>query len=189
MIIQPAGRSDLPRLVELRNQSKAWLAAHGSDQWQNPWPNHEAMVERLQASIDAGETWMVFDDQDQPVATLALDRYADPQLWTPEEREQPAFYLHRLIVDRAHAGRGYGTRLLDWACDHAAAEAALWVRIDVWTTNMPLQRYYLAHGFQHVRTLELTDCPSGALFQRLALPTPTHNIIQRARPPVSKEFS
>lgn len=108
------------------------------------------MVERLQTSIDAGETWMVYDG-DQTIATLALDRYADPQLWTPEERDQPAFYLHRLIVDRDHAGHGHGANLIDWACDHAAAEAALWVRIDAWTTNIALQRYYLAHGFQHVR--------------------------------------
>lgn len=80
------------------------------------------MVERLQASIDAGETWMVYDG-DQTSATLALDRYADPQLWTPEERDQPAFYLHRLIVDRDHAGHGHGANLIDWACDHAAVEA------------------------------------------------------------------
>lgn len=43
-----------------------------------------------------------------------------------------------------------------------------WLRIDVWTTNPALQRYYQGQGFRHVRTLANTDYPSGALFQRLA---------------------
>jgi hypothetical protein len=43
-----------------------------------------------------------------------------------------------------------------------------WVRIDVWTDNVGLHRYYQQRGFRHVRTLDLSDCPSGALFQRHA---------------------
>jgi hypothetical protein len=41
------------------------------------------------------------------------------------------------------------------------------VRIDVWTDNVGLHRYYEQRGFKHVRTLDL-DYPSGALFQRPA---------------------
>ena len=41
-------------------------------------------------------------------------------------------------------------------------------RIDVWTDNIGLHRYYENRGFKHVRTLDLADYPSGALFQRPA---------------------
>jgi hypothetical protein len=39
---------------------------------------------------------------------------------------------------------------------------------DVWTDNTGPHRYYEAQGFRHVWTLNLTDYPSGALFQRKA---------------------
>ena len=50
-------------------------------------------------------------DNGTDVGTVALDDFADPQLWTPHERSQPALYLHRLIVRRTHAGLGAHPRL------------------------------------------------------------------------------
>lgn len=144
----------------------------GIDQWREPWPTHEAMVERMLASINAGETWMLYEDG-APVASLALDQHADPNLWTPAERAEPARDLHRLVVTRSHGGRGLGAAILDWACDRTAHEGARWVRIDVWSDNQALQRYYRAHGFTHVRTLDPTHYPgypSGALYQRRTVP-------------------
>ncbi|MBO0811928.1 MAG: GNAT family N-acetyltransferase [Microlunatus sp.] len=148
----------------MREEASAWLESKGIDQWRNPWPTADAQEQRISASIAAGETWMITDDGTD-VATVALDDFADPQLWTPDERRQPALYLHRLIVRRTHPG--LGAHILDWASAKAAAEGRNWVRIDVWTGNLALQRYYQRHGFRHVRTVQ-SDYPSGALFQRPA---------------------
>ena len=38
----------------------------------------------------------------------------------------------------------------------------------MWTDNIGLHRYYEQRGFVHVRTLDLSNYPSGALFQRKA---------------------
>jgi hypothetical protein len=54
---------------------------------------------------------------------------------------------------------------------HARPSRTAWeplVRIDVWTDNIELHRYYEKRAFKHVRTLDLADYPSGALFQRPA---------------------
>jgi len=75
-------------------------------------------------------------------------------------------YLHRLIVRRKYSG--LGADVIDWACKRAGELGNDWVRIDVWTDNTGLHRYYEQQGFRHVRTLDLTDYPSGALFQRKA---------------------
>lgn len=75
-------------------------------------------------------------------------------------------YLHRLIVPRKYAGLGHD--VIDWACERAGQLGNRWVRIDVWTDNVGLHRYYENRGFKHVRTLDLADYPSGALFQRPA---------------------
>jgi predicted N-acetyltransferase YhbS len=74
--------------------------------------------------------------------------------------------LHRLIVRPKYAG--LGADIIDWACKRAGELGNDWVRIDVWTDNIGLHRYYEQQGFRHVRTLDLTDYPSGALFQRKA---------------------
>jgi predicted N-acetyltransferase YhbS len=101
-----------------------------------------------------------------PAATVALDTFSDPKLWTPEEQQQPAMYLHRLIVRRKYSG--LGTDVIEWACKRAGELGNNWVRIDVWTDNVGLHRYYEQRGFHHVRTLDMIDYPSGALFQRKA---------------------
>lgn len=165
MNIEPATLDDLPVIIAMREEASRWLAERGIDQWREPWPNAEAQAERIAASIKAGETWMV-RDQGATAATVALDEYADPRLWTPVERREPALYLHRLIVRRTWSG--LGREILDWVCYRAAAIGKAWVRIDVWTDNYALHSYYRHQGFRHVRTLPLTDYPSGALFQRRA---------------------
>lgn len=164
MIIGIATRAHLATIVAMRDEASTWLAERGIDQWRKPWPDHDAMADRIAASIDAGETWMVHDDS-EVIATVAIDRYADPDLWTQAERAEPACYLHRLIVRRSHAGAG--AVILDWADHRAAQEQAHWIRIDVWADNPGLQEYYRLHRFAYIRTSGLADYPSGALFQRL----------------------
>jgi GNAT superfamily N-acetyltransferase len=115
-------------------------------------------------------------DDDTPAATITINRWAKPELWTEEEAAEPALYAHKVTVDRAHGGQGLGAELLDWAGTRAADEGDDWLRVDVWTTNERLQDYYLQQGFTYVRTVVLPHNPSGALFQRPAEPVPTPHL-------------
>jgi GNAT superfamily N-acetyltransferase len=164
MEITPATAEDLEILIAFRDEASRWLRARGIDQWSSPWPSDDLMAEGMLRNIKAGETFIVWDAR-TPVATITVDRWANPDLWTPAEAAEPSLYAHKLTVARAHAGRGLGTR--------AAENGAIWLRLDVWTTNHELQRYYLDQGFTHVRTVVLSHNPSGALFQRPARPAPT----------------
>lgn len=103
-----------------------------------------------------------------PAATITLDRDADARLWTPEEIAEPALYVHKLAVDRAYAGTGLGSALLDWAGEQAVQQGAKWLRLDAWSTNLRLQAYYLEHGFTHVRTASDPEVVSGWAAQRPA---------------------
>src|SRR3954470_3961204 len=105
MIVRRAGEADLPAISQIRAESRQWLAEIGSDQWQKAWPNEEAAEARLAASIVTGGTWIV-EDGSHALATLALDDFSDPHLWTPEEQAERARYLHRLVVARGNAGKG-----------------------------------------------------------------------------------
>jgi len=167
MRITRATPDDLDILVAFRDQAAAWLASRGIDQWQEPWPTEDLTVEGMLRNIQ---------DDDKPAATITINRWAKPELWTEQERAEPALYAYKVTVDRAHAGQGLGAELLDWAGTKAADEGADWLRVDVWTTNEHLQHYYLREGFTYVRTVVLAHNPSGALFQRPAKHVPTPHL-------------
>src|SRR5215216_2533826 len=134
MRITRATPADLDTLVTFRDQAAAWLAAKGIDQWQEPWPTEDLMVEGMLRNIEAGETFIVWDDNDTPAATITINRYAKPELWTEQEQAEPALYAHKVTVDRAHSGQGLGAELLDWAGTRAADEGADWLG---WTSGPP----------------------------------------------------
>ncbi|WP_404959097.1 GNAT family N-acetyltransferase [Streptomyces sp. 147326] len=147
MIIESATTADVVKLLAFREEAAAWLSELGSDQWRRPYP-----ADRLLATIEAGTVFMVRDG-DVTAATITLTPDAEDGLWSSEELAEPSMFVNKLTVARTHAGLDLGGRLLDWAGDRAYRSGASWLRLDAWTTNTELQRYYLRHGFEHVRTV------------------------------------
>ncbi|MGW6839634.1 GNAT family N-acetyltransferase [Streptomyces sp. NPDC054958] len=147
MIIEIATPDDLAKLLAFREEAAAWLSELGSDQWRRPYP-----ADRLLATIEAGTVFMVRDGG-MTAATVTLTPEAEDGLWLSEELAEPSMFVNKLTVARAYAGRDLGGRLLDWAGDRAHRSGASWLRLDAWTANKELQRYYLSHGFEHVRTV------------------------------------
>ncbi|MFG3126550.1 GNAT family N-acetyltransferase [Streptomyces tendae] len=180
MIIETARLTDLPRLLRFRSDAAKWLAALGTDQWSAPFP-----ADHIAASVQAGEVFLIrASEESEPAATVTLDHTTDPELWdlwTPEERAEPALYVHKLTVDRQHGGCGLGGRILDWAGDRAARQGARWLRLDAWTTNTQLHKYYVQQGFEHLRTTTDPDEVSGWIAQRPALRVP-HGFDDRTLP-------
>ncbi|MFJ2218270.1 GNAT family N-acetyltransferase [Streptomyces sp. NPDC101062] len=157
--------ADAPRLRQFRTDAAAWLSARGSDQWSTAYPD-----ELLLASVQAGNVYLVHQTPaTDPVATVTLDRLADPVLWTDTEAKQPALYVRKLTLATPGRGAGLGSRLLDWCGDRAASAGATWLRLDAWTTNTRLHTYYEHLGFRHVRTIDAPEAyGSGWVGQRPA---------------------
>ncbi|MFJ2292325.1 GNAT family N-acetyltransferase [Streptomyces sp. NPDC087894] len=172
MKITTAVPSDLDQLLAFRVEAAAWISRLGSDQWSRPYP-----ADRLLATIEAGTVFMLRDG-DRTAGTITLTPEAEEGLWTPEELREASLFVNKLTVSRDYAGKDLGGRLIDWAADRAYRSAAKWLRLDAWTSNAALQRYYLDHGFEHVRTVRkggaINGGPrvSGWLAQRPTSPTP-----------------
>ncbi|MFJ3193761.1 GNAT family N-acetyltransferase [Streptomyces griseoviridis] len=147
MIITPAAPCDVAKLLLFREEAAAWLRGKGSDQWSRPYP-----ADKLLATIEAGTVFMLRDGN-TTAGTITLTPDAEDGLWTKDELAEPSMFVNKLTVAREYAGQNLGGRLLDWASDRAHRAGARWVRLDAWTTNKELQRYYLAQGFTHVRTV------------------------------------
>ena len=156
--------ADEDAVVALRKNVTVWLRSQPTDQWQKPWPSAVQERERMRESIERGETFIVRSSS-KPVATFTVDEHSDPHLWTVAEQSERALYIHRFIVQREYSGIRLGAALMNLIAAQAVFDGYQWLRVDVWTKNYGLHRYYQGLGFEHVRTIE-SDYPSGALFQR-----------------------
>jgi len=70
-----------------------------------------------------------------------------------------------MIVKRSCGGRGVGGLLIKHAIDCAIKRDKTFLRLDAWTTNKDLHRYYLSQGFELVRIMDVPNRKSGALFE------------------------
>lgn len=165
--LRRATEHDHDAIVGLIDRAAEWLRTKNTDQWAQPWPSHKDRSHRILRDLRAGKTW-VATDNGTLVATLTAD-YHDSPVWPKGTKDEPAVYVGRLVVSRAHAGEGLGAAFLDWAGLRARHRYnAQWVRVDVWTTNKALHAYYQGRGFEFYGLSEEVDddYPSAALFQK-----------------------
>jgi ribosomal protein S18 acetylase RimI-like enzyme len=176
MMMRRATAQDVDTILAWRRQLAQWLRTRGSDQWSDPMPRQAVAV-----TVAAGQTWMACDGA-EPMGTITTYAWPDsghiwvsdagasakPLPWRPEDGLNDALYLSKTMVPPQYAGRGLGAEMADWASGRAYAAGATWVRLDAWTTNHALHRYYQRQGFTLVRLA--TDRLSGACFQRPARP-------------------
>ncbi|MEU6236904.1 GNAT family N-acetyltransferase [Kitasatospora sp. NPDC047058] len=167
LYVRAAVPGDAELLARWRREAAAWVALrHGNAQWSGP-----DRPERRLRLIARGATVLAQLEPDGPaVATCTVCPRGSRRRWTDEERAVPARYLRKSAVDRAHAGRGIGRLLHEWAGHRAAAAGAAVLRLDARSDNPGLQGYYRDCGWRHVRTVP--GMASGALFETPALLRP-----------------
>src|SRR5690606_40689801 len=107
-----ATRDDLRAVLTLLAETAGWLHSLGVRQW----PAEGFPAARIEPLIAAGAMYVLDDEITGGLAaTIALDDHADPEFWRPADHPGEALYVHKLAVDRLHAGEGLGEALLDWA--------------------------------------------------------------------------
>jgi len=162
--------ADLPVVLGLIEDARNWLPTKDTDQWAKPYPDLDRKIARVQESIERGETWIVWEGA-TPVATVTIKTERDSVLWSDRtcvcNAAEPAVYVHRLITARKYSGLGLGSELIGWAgLRGSRSYGAKWVRVDVWTTNLLLHKYYMGIGFAGCGEYDDRRYPSGALFQK-----------------------
>ncbi|MEV0381750.1 GNAT family N-acetyltransferase [Nonomuraea sp. NPDC050643] len=158
-----------------------------TDQWST---DERGRKKRIRKGVRSGHTWIAWHG-DTPVATITLDTEA-PKIWTEQEKTSrsagSALYVHRLMVKRdpAYQGQKIGAELLTWAGSTAARRRRDYIRLDVWTFNEELHRYYKSLGFTGLGNFEhlYPGYSASALFERPAkvAETPRLNVEKRRGP-------
>jgi GNAT superfamily N-acetyltransferase len=175
--------ADFTAIIRLIQEAADWLRTMGTDQWATPWPNEAGRDSRVRAALHQRKTWICWD-QGIPAATITIDPDEDPY-WAAEDREQPAVYVHRLVVSRKYGGYGLGRDLLNWAGLTGRREhEAKWIRVSAWTDNKRLHRYYEKQGFARHGYHPDDGYPSRARFQKptARLADPSFALFRLAEP-------
>lgn len=162
MNVRPARPDELDLVVNWRDERAAWLGRQGRDQWGSGGLGRASFIARVKASISAGETW-ILEKSGQPAATIAIDQWSDPGLWSDAEMAD-ALFLHRLISPLDSGGFDVAGPLVSHALLLAAQQHKRWLRLDAWTSNTKLHTFWVRQGFEKVRTVP--GPKSGTLFQR-----------------------
>lgn len=162
MRIRNATASEVDLIAQWRAERAAWLSRKGRDQWGSAGLHDTAFLERVTSSIEDGDTWMLVKDG-EPIATIAIDQWSDPGLWSSDELSD-ALFLHRLISPVSSGGQDVAGPLVSHALGLAAQQQKHWLRLDAWSTNTGLHQFWIRQGFEYLRTVPRVA--SGALFQR-----------------------
>lgn len=97
--------------------------------------------------MDRGEWHLARTSTGEPAACLRL-LWSDPEVWPGAQ--EPAGYLHGLVIDRRFAGTGLGAGLPRWAEIRALVAGVQVLRLDCVETNRALRAYYAGRGWREV---------------------------------------
>lgn len=146
VLAQPGDAGDV---VRLRDDVAAWMVERRIEQWR---PG-EIPLEWIEACLGHGWVHVVRVD-DTLVASVTVV-WEDPLVWGPSE--DPAGYIHMLMVDRAYAGLQIGQSLLEWTENHIRGSGRALARLDCVRSNRRLRDYYERAGYRVVGYNEFPD--------------------------------
>jgi GNAT superfamily N-acetyltransferase len=172
--IRAGDERDLASMLRLLDAAVVWLVARGATgQWgSDAFSANAATVDYLASIVGSGELRIAED-----AGARALGGYVlgDRPAYAPAIPE-PERYLEAMVVDRAHAGRGIGARLVADAVDRARIAGATVLRADCWAQAGRLIGWYEEQGFVRGDVVRVGDWPA----QLLLMPVPARAQINGA---------
>lgn len=158
MKIRKSKREDLPRILELYENARNFMAQHGNaSQWGKTFPP----AELIENDIAAGKSYVCLDDG-KIVATFYFAVEADPTYakingaWL---NDLPYGVVHRIASDGVT--KGTGTFCLNWALGKINN-----IKIDTHRDNLPMQKLLEKLGFVRCGIITIEDGTERIAFQR-----------------------
>lgn len=151
-MIRLAKISDLDRIVEVVDASKAIMQAQGNFQWDDNYP----LRRDYERDIKNSELYAI---EKSGVVSGFLCLNSDE----PEEYGRvawgnpgPALVVHRMAVAPEFRGGGLAGKLLDFAWELAQKRGINALRIDTFSENIAMNSLFLKHGFRKTGEIELS---------------------------------
>ena len=148
--IRPAQISDLPRILEIYKDARAFMRACGNP---NQWGDTHPAEHYLREDIPLGRLF-VCTQNEEILAVFFYEQGIDPCYVHIEDgqwlNEEPYGVIHRIAV--AHPGQGIAGICIDWALAQCPN-----LRMDTHQDNIPMQRLLKKQGFVRCGTVYVGD--------------------------------
>lgn len=146
MVIRKAEKADIPQIMEIVNEARAYFAENGIPQWQGEYPSEEYFArvideERLYCACD-GEVLGVYAYDNRPEKDYEEIYEGSFRL------DQPYAAIHTVAVSGKAKGRGIAGMMTDHASALAAEQGFRYMRGDTHRLNISMQRMFEKNGFQ-----------------------------------------
>jgi len=151
--IEQAAPHEAELAMEVISLCKVHMRAHGSDQWNDLYPQ----LETVQADANAGSLYLLRDG-DVCVGAICLNEVQAPEYAALPWRHDPARILvvHRLCVRPDYQGHGAARMLMDFAEVLAQKEGYGAIRLDTYTGNPRAIDLYVKRGYEIAGKTELS---------------------------------
>jgi GNAT superfamily N-acetyltransferase len=160
VVIAKAIPKDAADVLRLRDTLASWMVESGIDQWR-PGEMPLAWIE-----VCAAQGWVFVARHNGNVVGSVTLVWTDPLIWVG--RDEPAGYIHMLMVDRAYAHAGLGLALLGWAELQILRTGRRRARLDCVRDNAVLRAYYEHAGYMLVGYRNFAvGIPDVALYEQL----------------------
>ena len=148
--------ADIDALLDILEQAKAYLRESGVDQWQEGYPNREALA----ADIEAGRGWL-FECVDngeiagyECVAMTPEVCYREIDgAWLTEGENYAV--IHRAMAAARYRGTRLAAEMFSFAAELAAGMGRLSVRVDTHRDNKAMNRLCEKQGFTYCGVVDL----------------------------------
>lgn len=153
--IRVATIADASRIWALREGLAEWMVSKGIDQWHPGERSLQAVAE----SIESSHVFVV--EERRSLVGCVIVTWSNPFVWG--KQNEPAGYIHQLMVSRDHGGQGLGSAVLAWTEDFIGTSGRALVRLDCVRSNQRLRTYYEERGYRFVRYQDFGGQPSPLL--------------------------
>lgn len=149
-MIRPAKLIEIPEILDLTKACARYLCRQGIFQWNEEYPSREAFL----VDVERGDLWILEEEKGLigiiVVSELMDEVYRKVNWLSPNAKNR---YIHRLAVHPNFQGRGYATKLMDFAEDKSRKEGARSIRLDTFSKNVRNQRFYENRGYRRLETI------------------------------------
>ena len=147
MILRQANANDLPDILRVVGEARAFMGTLGIDQWQDGYPEPETLAEDIRL-----QQLYVIDDGGSVAAVAAITRLSEPAYDAIDgawRRSGPYVTIHRIALDDAHRGGGLARTIVRKAEDLALEGGCVSVRADTHRGNRAMRRFLEKQGFDY----------------------------------------
>lgn len=150
MKIQLSKLENIPNIMEIINDAKAYLKSQNIDQWQNGYPN----AEQIENDIKNGESYVVITDENQIIATAMFTTNKEPTYkiiegyWIVDEAKKYGV-IHRLAIAKEHRKQGVAKFIFEEFHQQLNCQNIQSLKIDTHEENSEMQFLIKKMGYKY----------------------------------------